>query len=96
MLKQKEIFRSGEGDAWFMRNHTVLQKRTFFTDDSVVHALRSCLKNSENFQKRVLEVGCGDGKRLDCLAKSIGLNCFGIEPSAKAGEAARQKGLQVI
>jgi ubiquinone/menaquinone biosynthesis C-methylase UbiE len=44
----------------------------------------------------LLEIGCGDGGRLSWLNKYKGLNCSGIDPSAKAVKIANDKGVQSI
>ena len=39
---QKKIFMSGEGDAWFQRNHGALENRTF-DGDPIVKACQNIL-----------------------------------------------------
>jgi SAM-dependent methyltransferase len=52
----------------------------------------------QNFEGgRLLEVGCGSGLLLDALAKkNIGWSLKGIEPSGRAVEICRSKGLDVF
>jgi len=45
---------------------------------------------------RVLEVGCGEAKRLQYLAQHFSLQACGIEPSAKAVALANQRGVEAI
>jgi SAM-dependent methyltransferase len=44
----------------------------------------------------LLEIGCGEARRLDYLENNMGIKCFGIEPSRKAVESASNNGLNVI
>jgi ubiquinone/menaquinone biosynthesis C-methylase UbiE len=46
---------------------------------------------------RVLEVGCGSARRLHWLHSNMGLECHGIEPSARAtAEANARGGISVV
>jgi ubiquinone/menaquinone biosynthesis C-methylase UbiE len=45
---------------------------------------------------RLLEIGCGEGSRLVYLAKELGLDCFGIDPSAKAVDTANNRGVTAL
>lgn len=44
----------------------------------------------------MLEVGCGEGKRLHWITENLGLQCYGVEPSEKAVAIARTRTVQVI
>jgi SAM-dependent methyltransferase len=93
---QKNIFLNDEGDAWFERNHKAIQNRSF-DDDPVVQAIARVLPSIPSGERlQLLEVGCGEGKRLAWLAANLGLECFGIEPSAKAVAAAKAMGIQAL
>jgi len=98
-MKQKQIFLKSEGDAWFERNHLAIQKRRLDLEDPVVSAIGHCMSvASARNQKRsvLLEIGCGEGKRLEYLAKKFNLTCHGIEPSPKAVAMAARHQLSVV
>ena len=42
----------------------------------------------------MLEIGCGEGGRLEHLQKNYNLECFGVEPSKKAVEKAVSIGIE--
>ena len=44
----------------------------------------------------MLEVGCGEGKRLHWITENLGLKCYGVEPSEKAVALANIKTVQVV
>lgn len=90
---QKDIFLGGEADAWFARNAATLAARKL-PDDSPV--LRQMMRLPDLAGKRVLEVGCGDGHQLAFMRDTLGMETFGIEPSAEAVAVARAKGLEVV
>ena len=94
-MKQKDVFLQGEGDAWFSRNSGSLAKRVLPDDDSVLVELvgfRDSLPAGS--EGKVLEVGCGPGTRLAWLKGNLGMDCYGIEPSAKAVDEAKSRGLK--
>ncbi|MFH1263281.1 MAG: class I SAM-dependent methyltransferase [Pseudomonadota bacterium] len=91
-MKQREIFRNSEGDAWFTRNQRESAGRNLPDDDMVLMELIGCLP-VEAGRVRVLEIGCGEGGRLEWLMKHRNAECFGIDPSAKAVAAALERGV---
>lgn len=90
---QKDIFFSEEGDAWFERNHQAMQSREFGFEEPVINAVAKILRITSNKLPKVLEIGCGEGKRLSWLARNFNLECYGVDPSLKAVAAARQQGV---
>ena len=94
-MKQKEIFLHSEGDAWFTRNKQAVSKRKLPDDDALLRELLDFLPPSAGGRIKVLEVGCGDGTRLDWLKNNLNADCYGIEPSANAVAAASGKGINV-
>lgn len=95
---QKEKFLQGEGDAWFERNHNTISTRSYGPDDPVIKAISDCLcyesfSHCNQKNSSLLEIGCGEGGRLVYLTKELGLECFGIDPSAKAVDAANNRGV---
>lgn len=93
--KQKDVFLSGEGDAWFDRNHEYFQTTELTEHDPIIETIIKC--NSRELPEttpKLLEIGCGEGKRLHWLTQNLKLDCFGIDPSTKAVSAARNFGLK--
>jgi len=82
MTSQKDVFLASEGDAWFRRNESTLE-RVNWSDDSVVKRVASLLTDT---QRRVLEIGCGGGSRLRHLQEKHNCVVTGIDPS-KGGVA---------
>lgn len=71
-MKQSQIFLDGESAAWLERNQGKLGHK----DDPV-------LLTMEKYQlkpKRVLEIGCANGWRLDILQRAWGCDVSGIDP----------------
>jgi len=76
---QKEIFLSGEGDSWFDRN------KFLDIDDRINNDLiLNEISRLEIKPKRILEVGCAEGWRLNELSKRYSCECVGFDPSSKA------------
>lgn len=96
--KQKDVFLDSEANAWFQRNHAAIQERNLGTSDHIISALYTCMGSDsrEVGGWKLLEVGCGDGKRLHWITQNLGLQCYGVEPSDKAVALARTKTVQVI
>ena len=94
--KQKEIFLEEEGNAWFERNHLLIKNRKMDLQDPIINTLSNILNSEDNKNLNLLEVGCGEGKRLHWIANNLKINCYGIEPSVKAVEFANNKGVNVI
>ena len=77
MKKQKEIFLKNEGDAWFKRNKKSLYQKK---DDLIINTiLKLNLK-----PKKILEIGCSNGWRLQKLHDLINSKVYGIDPSREA------------
>lgn len=85
---QREAFRTSEGDAWHARNRAFMENLPErLQRDPVLRAFRAL----ELAPKRVLEIGCANGYRLEALRGLYGAECFGIEPSAAAVDDAKQR-----
>jgi ubiquinone/menaquinone biosynthesis C-methylase UbiE len=77
---QKDAFIQYEADQWFQRNSKVLKKYTVKSDKII-----SLLRSYKLSPKKILEIGCSAGYRLDGLKKSYpDAGVFGIEPSKEA------------
>lgn len=87
----------GEGDAWFERNHSVIEQRHFDQHhDPIIRAVERCMSSASIKGRRLLEVGCGEGKRLQWISQNLGFECYGVEPSEKAVVVARNRGVHAI
>jgi len=95
--KQKDTFIASEADAWFDRNHEAISRRNYNESDPVIQAVDHCLVNGvkdvQGGGLTLLEVGCGEGKRLQWLQENRAVKCSGIEPSSKAVELATSRGV---
>ena len=78
---QKQIFKQGEGDAWFRRN----QEQLIDFSENTDHIL-SLIDEYQLGTKMVLEVGCASGYRLDAIRRKWGAKVYGVEPSKEAVE----------
>ena len=93
-MKQKDIFLQTEGDAWFTRNQLSVAGRKLPDDDALLQEILGFRpKGAEEGPLKVLEIGCGDGTRLEWIKNNLHADCFGIEPSAQAVAAACAKGV---
>ena len=95
-MKQKDIFLQTEGDAWFSRNRLTVTGRKLPGDDALLQEILDVRPTGANDDPlKVLEIGCGDGTRLEWMKNNLHADCHGIEPSAQAVAAARAKGVDV-
>lgn len=79
MSSQKEIFRASEADAWFNRNRGLVCGGTPQRSEVV-----DLLRGVGIAPKKVLEIGCGNGVRLEQIREAFHCACFGIDPSTEA------------
>ena len=86
-LKQKEVFLNSEGDKWFFRNKESLEN-TSLDKDYLFQEIVSFYPESSP-EINILEIGCGNGKRLKELQKR-GFTVTGIDPSSAAIEDAKK------
>jgi SAM-dependent methyltransferase len=96
MEKQKDIFLLTEGDAWFERNFQVVQSTVDWENDPVVKCVNHCIESTSSDCNVLLEIGCGTGSRLQWLQKNAHVECYGIDPSAKAISVSRESGVNAI
>ncbi len=79
--RQMDVFARSEADAWYQRNrHGLSDPEEARKRDEVLKAFHEL----SIAPRRVLEVGCSNGWRLECLRREYGVECVGIEPSAEA------------
>ncbi len=77
-MSQKDIVYNLEGDAIFKRLKDKLGKNNY--DER----LNNIIETSGIYPKSILEIGSGNGWRLDYLRKKYDAECYGIEPSPEA------------
>ena len=95
--KQKDIFLEFEGDSYFERNHLTIKNREMGPEDPIILALSNLIeKKNENDNLKLLEVGCGEGKRLQWISQNYNIQCFGTDPSKKAVETANKRNISAI
>jgi ubiquinone/menaquinone biosynthesis C-methylase UbiE len=78
-IVQKEIFSTIEGDKYYERNKYEIRGAH---NDPVIPAIAQL----DLSPKKILEIGCSNGWRLNILKRSYNSNCWGIDPSAEAIE----------
>ena len=98
-MKQKTTFLAGEADSLFERNKEA-QKNKDFSKDLIVSEIVGIITDNKigldlniRGQGCLLEIGCGEGRRLEYLQNNYNLKCFGIDPSKKAVEKGISKGI---
>jgi SAM-dependent methyltransferase len=78
--EQDEVFRSSEGDRWFLRNRRALRKLDVRRDGPMRLARLYGLR-----PKKVLEIGAANGYRLAAVRKALGARVtVAVEVSAAA------------
>jgi ubiquinone/menaquinone biosynthesis C-methylase UbiE len=87
---QKDIFLSGEGDAFISRNRTTIESDDWQKQDLLYAKLRQLDLPTGT---RALEIGCGEGSRLARLRQDADWHCAGIDPSALGVTLACKKGI---
>lgn len=78
---QSKIFLESEGDSWFERNKAVVDgKSSFYETDTIKRVLAHCRGGI----KDILEIGCGNGAKLDDLCNFFTASGAGVDPSPAA------------
>lgn len=91
---QKKKFLKSEGNEWFKRNQTAYHNYDFKKDNLVRTISEIYKKKKLNINSTILEIGCGDGSRLEYLSKSLKIKkIYGIDPSKMAIKKAICKGV---
>lgn len=88
---QRDAFLAGEGDAWFHRNRRNKPLASPAEDPLLPILLNLPLE--KGLSVKVVEVGCGQGLRLQALAKERKWNVSGLDPSLQAVSSVRQLGV---
>lgn len=80
MKTQDDIFKVYEGNAYFLRNKIGMVTGTIVHYDWISRMLR----RHKLRPKRVLEIGCSNGWRLEKVRTLFSTRCVGVEPSLAA------------
>lgn len=97
MKKQKEIFLESEADAWIDRNLETIEASKQDLTHPVLKIISSIVDSGEIKGKmNVLEIGCGEGGRLEWVAKKWGASVYGIDPSKKSVALACEKNVDAM
>ena len=91
-ITQKDLFLSGEGDAWFERNSLSGAHQSLTSNDDLLPLL-SNLPLASTSDVKVLEIGCSHGTRLSNLNSLFNWDVYGLDPSAKAIDACCSKSI---
>ena len=93
-FSQKKEFLNGEGDSWNNRNFlgSINDYENWVKLDPLLPFLLE-IPCEENSNTKVIEIGMGQGIRLNELKKKKYWNTFGIDPSQKAVEFAKKNGI---
>lgn len=81
MIKQDDIFLKNEGNRWYRRNAAAFDANRCDTDWPMYLLEQYSIK-----PKKVVEVGCSGGWRLNWLKQKYNCQCAGVDPSAEATE----------
>lgn len=83
-MNQSEIFKSDEGDAWFARNKSALERLDL---NSELEPLLKFLAPFKNQVNSILEIGSSDGRRLEYICDHLRVDGVGIDPSDLATQS---------
>ena len=86
MKLQDEIFAESEADNFFLRNRKAFEEDPLPKVDAAVMLCDTFGLSP----RRILEVGCSNGRHLDQLRKQTGAECVGVDPSNAALESGRR------
>ncbi len=83
---QDDIFRAGEADLWYARNKTLLSGQGSSKDLPAydIQLLSTWLGPHRDDIRRILEIGCCNGMKLQTLCERLNATGEGIEPSGLA------------
>lgn len=82
-MSQKDIFLSSEADAWFKRNKVAASEIDFSNDSVAASVLEvvGCPTNGLITDRlKILEIGYGEGRRLQWLSERMSADVFGVAP----------------
>jgi SAM-dependent methyltransferase len=93
---QRDIFLASEADVWFERNRGACAPNVPHPTSWIhrVPEIATCLDQSS--PPRLLEIGASDGAQLRAVTTMCEVECYGIEPSKLAVNAAKAHGTKVV
>lgn len=94
-MTQKQIFLDSEGDAWYARNSKAMDMRALPQGDPLLSEVLKLHEPRPTRGSKVLEIGCGDARRIAWLAANHSCECVGIEPSRRAVDVGVSRGIEV-
>ena len=83
---QRNIYLGQEGDAWFLRNRSLLGSHRNDSDPVLIE-----LRKAGLLPKEMLEIGCSDGWRIGMLSREYRARAAGIDPSEQAIAEAKSR-----
>ena len=83
-MSQKDIFLGGEGDSWYSRNASSLQKIDAASPPQDVVYMLDTLHPFQDEIHTVLEIGCSNGIKLELVCERLNAKGFGLDPSPAA------------
>lgn len=86
IMANKDFFYKKEADAFFKR-----QQENLNDNIELLQFIVNWLKPFKKDIKKIVEIGCGNGKSLIFLSKKLEAKPFGIEPSSDAVNFIRKK-----
>lgn len=92
-MKQRDVFLQSEGDAWLARNLPQGAAPVLPDSDELLLTILQLPAAPIAAATKLLEIGCASGSRLAWLRQNRGFECHGLDPSAKAVEAAKAQGV---
>lgn len=85
---QTSLFELNEGNAWFRRNRHSLQQ---FDSSFEVETIKDVLGAFRADINGILEIGCGDGRKVESMAAFFQADGTGIDPSSEAVAAGNER-----
>ena len=83
---QKDVFLSGEGNAWYRRNKSNLDNLNQHND-----SVCEFIHQQNLLPTSVLEIGCASGERLNAINQQFSADCCGIDVSNEAVNSGSEK-----
>jgi len=75
---QERAFLEAEGNYWYQRNKDAL---ALDGEDDAIATIKRVLKSKTEDIHTILEVGCGNGKKIASLGEFFNAESYGIDPS---------------
>lgn len=82
-INQSKVFLESEGDGWFERNRAAVNGSSSFYE---VETIKRVLQNFKEGINNILEIGCGNGAKLNNLCTYFNASGVGVDPSPAAVE----------